>query len=222
MMMKFSCATFLALALNWGEADAYLPLSFRSSRMSTTVKMVGGFENDDFLKALSGGGDLQPGGEADETETSQGGSRFKEILELAKSLPQPEPAYPAIMNPFIEPPAPPAPANLGELSVEEQARMFREMMQNGVAPSRPAGADIPPPPRRVAKTDRAGRPVGRNRDADMIANTADLYFAQLKRDSSVRAIARLYGDEEESEAVFQDEGIKELEGILVKNPYLQG
>merc|ERR1712146_541491 len=82
--------------------------------------------------------------------------------------------------------------------------------------------DINPPPQRAARTDRAGRPIGRNRDADTIANTSDLYFAQLKRDSTVRAIGRIRGDKEVSEAVFQDEGIKELDKMLKKNPYLQG
>mmetsp|Transcript_15246 Transcript_15246/g.24705 ORF Transcript_15246/g.24705 Transcript_15246/m.24705 type:complete len:679 (-) Transcript_15246:110-2146(-) len=121
----------------------------------------------------------------------------------------------------------PLAANPNELSVEEQARMFREMMaqQQGGAPAVntpvvPVAADVPV--QRVAKTDRAGRPVGRNRDADTIANTSDLYFAQLKRDSTVRTLARIQGEDEVAEKVFEDEGIKQLDELLQKNPYLKG
>jgi hypothetical protein len=79
-----------------------------------------------------------------------------------------------------------------------------------------------PQVQRVSKTDRAGRPVGRNRDADSIANTSDLYFAQLKRDSTVRTLARIRGEVEIAEKVFEDEGIKQLDDLLQKNPYLKG
>lgn len=181
--------------------------------MLSSVKMVQGMdENEEFLRALKS----QPENEEDEVASSSGGSRFKEILELAKQQPEPEPAFRPIMNPFLAPPQPSSPE---ELSVEEQARKYREMMEGGVAPK---GVDLGPPAVRVSKTDRAGRPVGRNRDADSIANTSDLYFAQLKRDSSVRGLALRRGDEEEAQKVFADEGIRELENILVKNPYLQG
>ncbi|KAL3918387.1 MAG: hypothetical protein SGARI_007480 [Bacillariaceae sp.] len=112
------------------------------------------------------------------------------------------------------------------MSVEEQARMFREMMaqQQGSAET-PASPPPPQPaaaPQRTSKTDRAGRPVGRNRDADTISNTADLYFAQLKRDSAVRTMARVRGEDDVAEQVFEDEGIKQLEGILKENPHLVG
>jgi hypothetical protein len=90
------------------------------------------------------------------------------------------------------------------------------MMQNG------GEAAEAPRSTRTARTDRAGRPVGRNRDADTIANAADLYFAQLKRDSSVRGKARIRGDAEKADQVFADKGIKELEGLMYENPYLKG
>jgi len=167
MILKFSCATLLALASTSTSVDAFLTPAVTTTRHVNLqqVQMVGSWDNDDFLDGLSGGQDDS------------------------------------------------------ELSVEEQARRFREMMQNGGSG---AGADVPPPPRRVAQTDRAGRPVGRNRDADTIANTADLYFAQLKRDSTVRGMARLRGDQEEADKVFEDEGIKELEKMVTENPYLKG
>lgn len=108
------------------------------------------------------------------------------------------------------------PANPDGLSVEEQARMFREMMADK------QGFASPPPPTKVNREgDRAGRPVGRNKDADKIANTSDLYFAQLKRDSTVRTIGRYSGDEAVSEAVFEDDGIEELDRLFLENPFLQ-
>ena len=225
--MKLNFAAFLALASSTTTTiDAFLSPNIVGSKIpSSTVQMVGGWDNDDFLAALSGGnpqaGNPPPqDGDGDKEEDGgQGGSMFKRILEQAKSRVEPGPR--PVMNPFLAVPNDPvSPANNPlELSVEEQARMFREMMKNGGVPAAPMEL---PAVRRTARTDRAGKPVGRNRDADTIANTADLYFAQLKRDSSVRGIARIQGDDELANKVFEDEGIKELETILVKNPYLKG
>jgi hypothetical protein len=217
---------------------------------TTRMEMVGGMANDeDFLDALRPGkkrGSSDDQDDEDEVSVGSESSRFKELMKAAKMaggqqhhIPRP------IENPFLNPPPPPViqqqqqslpfVAAIGgdpsTLSVEEQARMFREMMarsqqqqqqQEQQQPSQQLGAMLPPPPPRVSKTDRAGRPVGRNRDADSIANTADLYFAQLKRDSSVRTIARLRGENDVAEQVFADEGIKQLDELLQKNPYLQG
>lgn len=219
--MKFSYATFLALASTSG-ADAFLapPTAIARSKVPA-LKMVGGWDNEDFLKALQGGNPQQQQPEEPEPEEvgEQGGSRLKEILAKAAAR-QPEPSPQVIMNPFLEPPPVVPPANLQEMSVEEQARMFREMMQNGGPPAMAPGAVVPPPLPRPARA--SPRPVGRNRDADSIANTADLYFAQLKRDSTVRGIARLTGDAEKADQVFADEGIKELEKLVSVNPYLKG
>ena len=226
--MKLNCAAFVALASTTTTTiDAFLYPNIAGSKIrSSTVQMVGGWDNDDFLAALSGGnpqaGNPPPKGansDDEEAEEGQGGSMFKRILEQAKSRVEPGPR--PVMNPFLAVPNDPvSPVNNPlEMSVEEQARMFREMMKNGGVPAAPIEL---PSVRRVARTDRAGKPVGRNRDADTIANTADLYFAQLKRDSSVRGIARIEGDDELANKVFEDEGIKELETILVKNPYLKG
>lgn len=227
--MKFSCAAFLALSSTTSTTttDALLSQSTFSRHRATALMMVGGWDNDDFLAALSGknaqAGEQQPTEEEEDPEADQGGSMFKRILQQAKERVEPEPGFRPVMNPFLAAPNEPVlPVNPSEMSVEEQARMFREMMKNGGVPVAPGPMEIPPPGRRVARTDRAGKPLGRNRDADTIANTADLYFAQLKRDSTVRGIARIRGDDDTSNRVFEDEGIKELETILVKNPYLKG
>ena len=193
-----------------------------------------GWDNDSFLDSLSGGNDAisdaneqykaqsqaradriaRLGMEADKDE-SQGGSRFKELLEKAQQTESKKPAGgPILYNPMVGI-SPSTPPSLDSLSVEEQARMFREMMQNQQqqqAPMMPA----PSPQRRTEP-----RRQGRNRDADTIANTADLYFAQLKRDSTVRTIARYSGDLEKANAVFQDPEVEELNSLIKTNPYLK-
>lgn len=214
---------------------------------SVSLKMAGGeWDNNDFLDGLSSSPSPTGDGsekskqkkkndddedEQDPDEPASGSSRFKELMSLAKAGGVGGAGGGlgfggrAVENPFLSQSYSPLPpltpiANLDEMSVEEQARRFREMMQQGGGV--PRTDTIPPPPQRVSKTDRAGRPVGRNRDADTIANTADLYFAQLKRDSTVRTIARLRDDIETAEAVFADEGVRALDELLVKNPYLKG
>ena len=170
--------------------------------------------------------------EKDPDEPASGSSRFKEMMAAAQSREGGGGGGlgfggRAIENPFLSQPysstptIPSSSSNIDEMSVEEQARRFREMMEQQQQGGG-GGAVQPPPLERVAKTDRAGRPVGRNRDADTIANTADLYFAQLKRDSTVRTMARIRGEDELAEKVFEDEGVKQLENLLVENPYLKG
>lgn len=193
--MRFTISALLALGTTIPYSDAFVSPRFKAT---TTTQIRMGDDND-----------------GDENE---GSSRFREMMKLAQqqkeagSSGMPSGGRP-IDNPFLNPtPSTPA-ANPGELSVEEQARMFREMM---------AGNQAPPPPPMQRVQQPGGRPVGRNADADKIANTSDLYFAQLKRDSTVRTLGRMRGDDEVSEAVFKDDGIKELDGLLLSNPYLKG
>jgi hypothetical protein len=53
-----------------------------------------------------------------------------------------------------------------------------------------------------------------NRDAYEISNPADVYFAQLKRDSTVRSLARRSGDLETANTPFADVGVQALKGYL--------
>lgn len=53
-----------------------------------------------------------------------------------------------------------------------------------------------------------------NRDAYEISNPADVYFAQLKRDSAVRSIARRSGDLETANTPFADVGVQALKNFL--------
>eukprot|EP00532_Pseudo-nitzschia_australis_P012229 CAMPEP_0168211258 /NCGR_PEP_ID=MMETSP0140_2-20121125/3615_1 /TAXON_ID=44445 /ORGANISM="Pseudo-nitzschia australis, Strain 10249 10 AB" /LENGTH=668 /DNA_ID=CAMNT_0008137929 /DNA_START=260 /DNA_END=2266 /DNA_ORIENTATION=+ len=200
--MKFTLSAVLALASMAATSDAFLSPTLK---MKTTAIYMAGDEEE-----VNEDGD-------------QGTSRFREMMAAAKQR-APEQAPRAMNNPFLNPPPstlpPPtqSPMNPDELSVEEQARMFREMMAGQ------AQAPAPPPqalPVRTSREDTAGRPVGRNPDADKIGNTSDLYFAQLKRDSSVRTMARIREDDDVSEAVFQDGGIEELDNLFQKNPYLK-
>lgn len=197
--MKFTLATVLALGTSVQTSDAFVTPTIKLSATDVKVGPLSSSPEDEDLSS----GDAS-------------GSRFAEMMQLAKQRggQQPGGAVPggrAIENPFLQPQAS---ANPGELSVEEQARMFREMMAGNQA--------VPQAPVRVAADPGGVRPVGRNADADKIANTSDLYFAQLKRDSTVRTIARMKGDNEASEAVFEDDGIKELDNLLLTNPYLKG
>jgi hypothetical protein len=196
-----------------------------------------GWDNSNFLEALSNGNDAindaneqykkQSDWRAEHravqaegaSEDSPGGSRFKEMLNKAKEA-EPKPGEgPILYNPMegikspaIVPPSAASPSD-GSLSVEEQARMFREMMANQ--------AQAPIAPALEPKRRTEPRRQGRNRDTDTISNTADLYFAQLKRDSTVRIIARYTGDLETANAVFQDEGVLELNDLIKTNPYLK-
>ena len=179
--------------------------------------------------------------ENNEKEEFGGGKRFKELLEAAKRAEKlAEPERPkSLKNPFADnpfagiegldptigptaappPPAPPTNLNPDEMTVEQQAEMFRQMMagQQAVPPPAAAVAPIELPKARPPKPDAK---YGRNRDADAIQNTADVYFAQLKRDSTVRGIARIRGDDDTANAVFHDPKIEELKNLISVNPGL--
>lgn len=67
----------------------------------------------------------------------------------------------------------------------------------------------------VNPADFAPKPVNNgNRDAYEITNPADVYFAQLKRDSTIRTKARKAGDIETANSAFADEGVKALSNYL--------
>jgi len=68
----------------------------------------------------------------------------------------------------------------------------------------------------------ASEPPERNRDAETISNTGDLYMAQLKLDSAIRKRAFLTGDDEVSQATFKDPRVGELlETEAANNPNLK-
>jgi hypothetical protein len=167
-------------------------------------------------------------------EPSGGGKMFKEMMEKAQSRKGSSPERiekaarglenPFAANPFagiegLDPDVTPQDDDEEEeqlaldpdaLTVEQQAQLFRAMLKGQAPTTRPNA--------KPSKTDRLKK--GRNKDADTIQNTADVYFAQLKRDSTVRGVARLRGDDQEANAVFKDEKIEELKGLIKENPHL--
>ena len=239
LRIAFAAAQSMGLFL---ASEAFSPATWKSpqARTSISLRVASLEDDDDFLESLAGknpaaGSDDVPSGDLEGAELSGqmkeklkadddtfgGGSRFKAMMEKAQSRVSDMPAPASLKNPFadnpfagiegLDPEETPAPApqvSFDNMTVEQQAQMFRAMMQ---------GQQVTPPPVTRQKADRK---VGRNRDADAIQNTADVYFAQLKRDSTVRGIARLRGDDETANAVFEDEKIEELKHLISKNPHL--
>ncbi|KAL7473464.1 hypothetical protein ACHAXS_013909 [Conticribra weissflogii] len=82
-----------------------------------------------------------------------------------------------------------------------------------------AVVEPPLPPTTKPRPADSPRPVGYNPDAYTLSNTADVYFAQLKRDSKVRKEAWLKGDTESANKVFEDESVKAIGDMWVENPY---
>jgi hypothetical protein len=241
MKLSFALNSAFALGLMGSSSAFTLPGAFL--RAQTRVHIgASGWDNDDFLDSLSRPDEttpptpeepadtmppVTPRTEAD--EIGPGGTRFREMMEKAKDAGRHSavPNYPAPMNPFanvIPPPPnqepPLAAPNMENMSVEDQAAMFRQMMAMS-GQQQPQDSPMPVKNFGPQGLDAKGRKIGRNKDADTIANTSDLYLAQLKRDSSVRTVARYSGDEEFAEKVFEDAGVHELEATYQVNPYLK-
>ena len=167
MLLRISYTTVLTIA-SVASTDSLLSPSL-VQRQPTSLHVGGGVEDDGFVDALSGSSNNSDEGE--EEGTGEGGNRFKAMMEAAKERTggaEPMQSTSAVENPFLNPMPAPSPQlpDPDNLSVEDQARLFRAMMQQQQA------SPAPPAPQRTAKTNKAGRPVGRNRDADQIANAA--------------------------------------------------
>jgi len=87
-----------------------------------------------------------------------------------------------------------------------------------IVPSAPAIIDTIPLPQNSKSPDDP-RPVGFNADSFTMANTADVYFAQLKQDAKTRKAARMSGDLETANTVFGDETVRQIGDSCVANPY---
>jgi len=90
-------------------------------------------------------------------------------------------------------------------------------------PPPPTAGFAPPPPQPPQQTqskDKTARDYlppaidGRNSDLYEIANTADVYLAQLKRDTAVRNWAREDGDLDKANQPFQEEGVQAIGTLL--------
>ncbi|EJK70822.1 hypothetical protein THAOC_07790, partial [Thalassiosira oceanica] len=92
-----------------------------------------------------------------------------------------------------------------------------QMQQPQVQPPPPVVE--PPLPPKTKQSDSVSRPVGYNPDAYTMANTADVYFAQLKQDSKVRKEAWLSGDRDKANEVFADDSVQKIKDGWRDNPY---
>jgi len=157
---------------------------------------------------------------ADE-EASGGGQKFKELLERAQlaSAGHQQQVQQRMQQGGSASVSASAqlPPEASDLPIEEQARMYREMMWRQRNPQVEA---YPTPQHQMSGIGVDGRKIGRNRDSDMISNEADVYLAQLKRDSTTRNLARYAGDDTRANEVFHDEGIADIRGPE-ENPYLK-
>ena len=104
-----------------------------------------------------------------------------------------------------------------QFSSQQQPQMQPTQVQ--LTPSYNEPLEPPLPPTTRPRQQDGPRPVGYNPDAYTMSNTADVYFAQLKRDSRVRKEAWLRGDKETASKVFEDEGVKKIRESWVDNPY---
>lgn len=104
----------------------------------------------------------------------------------------------------MAPPPPPTPPIAGVPSQPQVQQTQGHPMQY----SQPQPTDAPVAYAPKPATKKA------NKDAFEISNTADVYFAQLKRDSTVRTEARKAGDLDTANAAFKDEGVQALSNYL--------
>jgi len=142
---------------------------------------------------------------------------MEEQQELPSSPPQQE----------YQPPPPPPPAQQ-VYQQPEQAQYQPPPQQYQQPLSDPnellnqlAGVPSPNQQQQAPQFQDPNRPIGRNKDADQIANTSDMYFAQLKLDSKIRKRAFLDGDYNTSNEVFADERVQDLPSELQKNPFIR-
>ncbi len=115
------------------------------------------------------------------------------------------------------------PEEIATLSVEEQARLYREFFyvqqHKKRTPSQEKSMGSTSQNYLQAGIGFDGKKIGSNRDADVISNTSDAYFAQLKRDSTTRNLARYSGDNVKANDVFHDPAIQDIK--VPVNPYLK-
>lgn len=150
------------------------------------------------------------------TGGADGGEMYKKLLERAEQQKRVQ-----AQRPVAQPPPSASqglPDNFASLTVEQQAALFRELMLNQNNPMQSAPLTEESMERRTTPSKDDKR-FGRNRDADAIVNSSDVYLTQLKLDSTSRLRARYSGDDEKANQVFHD---PRIQGIKMHvNPYLE-
>ena len=155
-----------------------------------------------------------------------GGSRFRNMMEQVGPKAYPEQFHDPsefTNNPYQQQPQQyqqPPPQQYQQQQPPQQQVSDPNELLNQIA----GVPQQPQPPQQTQQQPQfqdPGRPVGRNKDADQIANTSDMYFAQLKLDSKIRKRAFLSGDYQTSNKVFDDERVQKLPEELQKNPFIR-
>ena len=219
---------------NLGSAP---PTSTESSTTNTDAQEIKGDAN-----ALSKDmvANIKASHQGDREDSSQGGSRFRALMARAKDQEQSrkaayggnyDPTGNAAAAPDTTSATPPSiimtPEEIANLSIDEQARLYREFFyvqqkeksgqQNSIGGSKPIGSTASNYLGPGIGFD--GRKIGRNKDTLAISNAADVYFAQLKHDSTTRNLARYSGDNSKANEVFHDPAIHDIKAPV--NPYLE-
>mmetsp|Transcript_814 Transcript_814/g.1409 ORF Transcript_814/g.1409 Transcript_814/m.1409 type:complete len:719 (+) Transcript_814:202-2358(+) len=112
------------------------------------------------------------------------------------------------------PPPPPPPPMFSNFGTPAVTTPLATVAADPQIPE-PFKPDLQRDPSEVNPLDYVPRGSG-NKDAYEITNPADVYFAQLKRDSYVRTMARRSGDLETANKPFADVGVKALNNLLSK------
>jgi hypothetical protein len=249
LQIAYSSALVLGiLSIHSETASAFVGQQHAIHAASPLFTSNLGWDNENFMEALGKGNEeRERANEQYYKQSKFGRETWSEDGDMDKD--ERHPPRPPAEQPNMNRPAPPAMSPPEDLSVEEQARLFREMKQQqemqgpgGVPPPRtaadpyeqddyeqrqqrqedyrPTRNDAPPPKKPFGNAVAAdGRRFGRNRDADAVVNTADVYFAQLKRDSNARNSARYRGDDATANSVFNDPSIKDIK--MHVNPHLE-
>jgi hypothetical protein len=121
----------------------------------------------------------------------------------------PEAAAQMTMPPPPPPPGQVAPPIVQQGQVPQQPIVPPPVQQEQTPPTTPVDSNEP-----KNAYDYLPKGDGRNTQAFEVNNAADVYFAQLKRDSTVRTEARKKGDLKTANGVFADEGIAIIGDVL--------
>lgn len=122
-------------------------------------------------------------------------------------------ANPAAASTITMPPPPPPPPGTPATTAATPTTTTTT-----TPPAVPGTSAVPPAPTDPSQIkdpkEYLMKNPNRNSDAYEIANTSDVYLAQLKRDTAVRTEARAHGDNNTANQPFEELGVKAIRGII--------